>query len=306
MSTDAHDNGVPSAGPPTSGITGGDPGISAPFSVVRNRFGASNARPLGDIPNLTPPQPALAMPESYQAKDTIPNTPLAASVISAALGAIAGSAILLASFPFLRWLGAETWVWPRPQLAVYIAAMGTFHLLEFWTTAGWNYRKLSVDAFLLNNTAGYHLAHFMGLTEYFISSYFWPNKFEGVWASWPVLLGVVAILLLAQSFRSLAMVHAADSFSHIVKAVKLDDHTLVTSGVYGYVRHPSYVGFFYWAVATQLLLSNIVSTVAFVVILGRFFSSRITNEEKHLIRFFGNDYIEYKKRVGSGLPFLVK
>lgn len=85
------------------------------------------------------------------------------------------------------------------------------------------------------------------------------------------------------------------------------------------MRHPSYVGFFYWAVATQLLLSNIVSTVAFIVILGRFFSSRIASElssplviadtpdeEKHLIRFFGNDYVEYKKRVGSGLPFLVK
>lgn len=82
-------------------------------------------------------------------------------------------------------------------------------------------------------------------------------------------------MLVGQVFRSLAMVHAGHSFSHIVKRVKLDDHVLITTGVYGWVRHPSYVGFFYWAVGTQLLLSNAVSTLAFVVILGKFFGARI-------------------------------
>lgn len=131
-----------------------------------------------------------------------------------------------------------------------------------------------------------------------------------------------------QAFRSLAMVHAARSFSHIVKTVKLADHTLVTTGVYRFVRHPSYVGFFYWAVATQLLLSNVLSTVAFVLVLGRFFYRRIKSEsfllqirvyrchehleidkltldeERHLVRFFGDEYVQYRKRVGTGLPFV--
>jgi protein-S-isoprenylcysteine O-methyltransferase len=39
-------------------------------------------------------------------------------------------------------------------------------------------------------------------------------------------------MVFGQTFRSLAMVHAAQSFSHIVKRVKLEDHTLVTTGVY--------------------------------------------------------------------------
>ena len=89
---------------------------------------------------------------------------------------------------------------------------------------------------------------------------------------------------------------------------------------YSLVRHPSYCGFFYWAIATQLLMSNVVSTVLFVVILGRFFSSRIkgelsinvgvhcltlyTEEEVHLVRFFGQKYIDYRKKVGSGLPWV--
>ena len=35
---------------------------------------------------------------------------------------------------------------------------------------------LTVTAFLLNNTNQYHYAHALGLTEYFISSYFFPQK----------------------------------------------------------------------------------------------------------------------------------
>jgi protein-S-isoprenylcysteine O-methyltransferase len=42
-----------------------------------------------------------------------------------------------------------------------------------------------------------------------------------------------------------------------------------------YSRHPSYCGFFYWAVLTQVLLGNVASTIAFVFILGNFFVKRI-------------------------------
>lgn len=42
----------------------------------------------------------------------------------------------------------------------------------------------------------------------------------------------VALLVAGQACRSLAMIHASQSFSHVVKAVKHDDHVLVTNGVY--------------------------------------------------------------------------
>lgn len=53
---------------------------------------------------------------------------------------------------------------------------------------------------------------------------------------------------------------------------KCDD---LAKGSYRWSRHPSYAGFFYWAVATQLLLGNIVSTLGFVIVLNKFFSARI-------------------------------
>ncbi|KLT41134.1 protein-S-isoprenylcysteine O-methyltransferase [Cutaneotrichosporon oleaginosum] len=242
----------------------------------------------------------------YKAKGNIPNTPLSASVISAALGALLGAGLFAAAAPVWRLTGLSEAGWARPQLGVYLAAMGLFHLLEFWTTAGWNYHKLSVDAFLLNNGAHYHFAHATGLIEYMLSSYFWPGKFRSYFASLPLLCIFAGVMLLGQTFRALAMVQAGHSFSHVVKRVKLNDHVLITHGVYAYVRHPSYVGFFYWAVGTQLLLSNVFSTLAFVVVLGQFFGSRIKDEEVWLRNFFGEAYTAYAKKVGSGLPWLMK
>ena len=102
-------------------------------------------------------------------------------------------------------------------------------------------------AFLLNNGATYWYSHAIGLAEYFISSYYWPSKYDHFLTSFPFsLIGmpllyspryrakttVLVFLLCAQALRSLAMIHASVSFSHVVKAVKHDDHTLITHGVY--------------------------------------------------------------------------
>ena len=37
---------------------------------------------------------------------------------------------------------------------------------------------------------------------------------------------------MGQTIRSLAMIHASSSFSHIVKSIKHEDHVLVTDGIY--------------------------------------------------------------------------
>ena len=81
----------------------------------------------------------------YALRGSLPNTPLAVSVISALLGGLAVGSLALASQPVLRAIGAYEWGWARPQLGLYGTAMGAYHLWEFWTTAGWNPQKLSVD-----------------------------------------------------------------------------------------------------------------------------------------------------------------
>ena len=48
------------------------------------------------------------------------------------------------------------------------------------------------------------------------------------------------------------MFTAGSNFNHVVQNEKSETHTLVTSGVYAWFRHPSYVGWFYWSIGTQV------------------------------------------------------
>lgn len=89
-----------------------------------------------------------------------------------------------------------------------------------------------------------------------------------------------------------------------MQSEKARDHVLVTHGVYSWFRHPSYVGWFYWSVGTQLVLMNPVCVVAYAVASWFFFRERITIEEIMLLNFFGQQYCAYQQKVGTGLPFI--
>lgn len=104
-------------------------------------------RPAADA-EMSAPTPLMPAATQYRPLGTLPNTPLAASIISAILGGMLFGGLAMVMSAAIRQLGLDrlpSFAWARPQLAAYIAAMGLFHLAEFWTTAGWNPQKLSVD-----------------------------------------------------------------------------------------------------------------------------------------------------------------
>ncbi len=49
------------------------------------------------------------------------------------------------------------------------------------------------------------------------------------------------------------------NFNLNIEDKKRDDHVLVTHGIYQYIRHPAYFGFFYWSIATQVVLVSLFS-----------------------------------------------
>jgi protein-S-isoprenylcysteine O-methyltransferase len=53
-----------------------------------------------------------------------------------------------------------------------------------------------------------------------------------------------------------------------------------------------------------VLLCNPISTMLFARISWQFFHDRIPYEELHLERFFGKDYVDYRQRVPTRIPFI--
>lgn len=82
-------------------------------------------------------------------------------------------------------------------------------------------------------------------------------------------------MILGQLARSYAMAHAGTNFSHVVVMNREQGHVLVKTGIYAYIRHPSYFGFFWWGMGTQFMLGNPVCAVGYALALWKFFSSRI-------------------------------
>ena len=88
----------------------------------------------------------------------------------------------------------------------------------------------------------------------------------------------LVMLLLGQVVRSTAMVQAGSNFNHTVQREKASGHELVTGGIYGWLRHPSYFGFFWWGLGTQVVSGNTLCLVGYAVVLWRFFKDRIQSE----------------------------
>lgn len=80
---------------------------------------------------------------------------------------------------------------------------------------------------------------------------------------------------------------------------------LVTTGVYRVVRHPIYSGTLISVLGWTILLKSIISIVYFPLLFLLYFSATFI-EERILIEEYGEQYLDYKKKVTKRLiPFIV-
>ena len=190
---------------------------------------------------------------------------------------------------------------PLIPLYVYIGLMCSFHFLEFLLTSVFHPFSLSLSSFLLNQSHQYIAAFFVSVIEYLVELYIIPTMKESTKSLFCVGL---CIAVAGDMLRKTAMIQAGSNFTHLIQSQKRANHKLVTTGVYGVIRHPTYTGWSMFAVGSQIMLRNPFCVVLFAYAAFEFFVDRVEEEEFTLINFFGYDYIKYKATVPSGLPFI--
>ncbi|PRP84708.1 putative protein-s isoprenylcysteine O-methyltransferase [Planoprotostelium fungivorum] len=154
--------------------------------------------------------------------------------------------------------------------------------------------------FLLHNPA-YLFAFAISIVESIILRLF--SVQTGFTWTFIFLIGFIGICV-GQFVRTTALVTAGRNFDHQIQKRHKEGHKLVEEGIYSWVRHPGYCGWFMWAVSTQVMMCNIVSVLLYVAVIWTFFAVRIQYEEETLVRFFGQNYEDYRRRVvHSGVPF---
>ncbi|VTJ76026.1 Hypothetical predicted protein, partial [Marmota monax] len=136
--------------------------------------------------------------------------------------ALPGSEARLSLAPFL--LGA--WVLALPLLMLKALLL---LLLLYWLAR----YQIAIWACFLGFVFG---------CEFTLENIFWPELKQITWLSTTGLLKVV----FGECLRKASMFTAGSNFNHVVQNEMSDTHTLVTSGVYAWFRHPSHQGWFYW------------------------------------------------------------
>lgn len=78
---------------------------------------------------------------------------------------------------------------------------------------------------------------------------------------------------------------------------------LVDSGVYGWVRHPMYLGTLLFCLSFLFISGSLASGMIWIAFFI-FYDRMATHEENSLIGILGNQYIDYQRRVAKWLPGL--
>jgi protein-S-isoprenylcysteine O-methyltransferase Ste14 len=109
-------------------------------------------------------------------------------------------------------------------------------------------------------------------------------------------LATLYVALLVGSIASWRGVHSG----HVV----LDGQTLVTTGLYGMIRHPLYAGAFaLWAAVAVADLSIVAGAVMLVFVVPTYLAY-INREEAMMVTVYGNDFRDYCSAVPRFVPSL--
>lgn len=118
----------------------------------------------------------------------------------------------------------------------------------------------------------------------------------------PISILCVGVFLFALVILRRAHADLGRSYSQDLE-IK-DDHVLVTSGIYRYIRHPMYAAGFLMSISQIGLLQNWIAGFSGVIVLTLFYILRVPVEEKMMLEQFGEDYKSYRSRTKRLTPFL--
>lgn len=118
----------------------------------------------------------------------------------------------------------------------------------------------------------------------------------------PALAGWAGMVVLAGSLFVFWRAHADLGLNWSPSLEIREQHQLITSGIYGVIRHPMYASLLLWGIAQPLLLHNWVAgwlgPLTFVV----FYFLRVGPEERMMLDTFGDQYRRYMAQVGAVIP----
>lgn len=118
----------------------------------------------------------------------------------------------------------------------------------------------------------------------------------------PTWMGWLGVILLACALLIFARAHIDLKANWSPTLEIRQDHTLVTNGIYRFIRHPMYASQWVWVIAQTLLLQNWLAGPLDLLFFIIFYTLRVQAEEKMMLDTFGDEYRVYMEKTGGVIP----
>jgi protein-S-isoprenylcysteine O-methyltransferase Ste14 len=149
---------------------------------------------------------------------------------------------------------------------------------------------------------GSFLLIYVGVVGYFVIALSFAGSDVAKLPSPAYYLGII-IMVLGIVIRQWAIAVLGRFFSRTVRV--REDQTVVETGPYRYVRHPSYTGTLIFFVGFGLALQSWGAVLVLLPIFAVAYGYRIHVEEKLLIAELGEPYVSYTRRTKRLIPFVI-
>ena len=131
----------------------------------------------------------------------------------------------------------------------------------------------------------------------------WPILDRRVLPQGPaVLIAGYSLLAAGMAFALWARIHLSGNWSSNVTLK--EDHTLIRSGPYRFVRHPIYTGLLIAVLGTAIVLGGEVRGFLGLILAGIAWKYKSSKEEVLMVQRFGDLYTRYRTEVKGLVPYI--
>jgi protein-S-isoprenylcysteine O-methyltransferase Ste14 len=140
-------------------------------------------------------------------------------------------------------------------------------------------------------TVGFALSFSIGATK-LGRIYYWDTLF-----AIGMVLVVIGFIIRIHSILTLNQY-----FTYSV--AKVENHKLIETGLYKFIRHPGYLGQLIIFVGISTSISNWLSILLMMIPISLVYLHRINVEESFMLEQLGEDYLNYQERTKRLIPLI--
>ncbi len=159
-------------------------------------------------------------------------------------------------------------------------------------------------ASILTKLSGVSIFFWLGLICFY---FFFPQIirnilfFNLIYSNIAVIIGMI-IISIGFLFELMGIIALGENFRI---EFPIEEIELITSGIYKFMRNPIVFGIFLLVAGTFIIIPNILTLFSMIFNILTF-DSKAKDEERFLTKTFGEEYLQYKNKVGRYFPFNIK